>query len=156
MAEGMFGIKFAEGMFGIKFNEAKKMFFEWDKVLKAEKNSAYSILSNLGAKIWRRAKTSIKPSKKTSLPGKPPRSHTGTLRDLILFAYDESHRSTLVGPTLSNRPTGAPATLEYGGEVMMEIHGQMERKYIKQRPYMYPAMEKELAKMPPMWRNSIR
>jgi hypothetical protein len=64
----------------------------------------------------------------------------------------------VVGPTLINRPTGAPETLEHGGdaEIFDRKTGKSRTVRIEPRPYMGPALAAESPKFAAMWANSVR
>ncbi len=101
-------------------------------------------LSKFGAFVRRRAQTSIRPRKGTSRPGQPPHSHAGLLRKFIFFSFDRAAESVVVGPTLLTPDSRVPETLEYGSAT----HAA--------RPYMRPAHEAELAKVPDLFRDMIK
>lgn len=106
----------------IKFDY--NMFFDRPAVISAVKKATRKTLSKAGAFVRTRARTSIRPAPKkkkyTPVPGKPPRSHLGTLKRLIFFAWDPTTESVVVGPALfagkTSDPT-APEVLELGGRV---------------------------------------
>lgn len=126
----------------------KKMFFDSKEVVAKTDKATRSVLSKIGAFIRRDAKSSIRPGgkkHKSSLAGQPPRSQTGLLKKFIFFGFDTSSQSVVVGPAKLNGVKGkdAPHTLEYGGSIAA-------------RPYMTPALNKNLSKLPEMWANSIK
>src|SRR5947209_8749044 len=100
----------------MRFETAKGGFFDRALVLRATDAAERRNLSRFGAFTRQRARTSIRKRKRVSDAGKPPSSHVGTLRNLILFAFDQRRRSVVIGPTQSGRGE-APALLEYGGDV---------------------------------------
>lgn len=142
----------------------KRLFFDRAKVVDALDKASRRALSKAGAFIRQRAKTSIRPRKRSSLPGQPPHSHTGLLRQLILFGYDPGTRSVVVGPAKINRSTGAPHVLEFGGRTVIETYrhrrGRVQKVRrqvtIEARPYMGPALEEERPSLPKHWANSVR
>ena len=85
-----------------------------------------------------------------SKPGEPPRVRLGLVKDFTFFGFDTRKRSVVVGPMkLSGfRDQNVVKNLEEGGQ------GRSGR--IAARPHTLPAMRKELPKLAPMWRNSIR
>ncbi len=103
-------------------------------------------LSKFGAYVRQRARTSIRNRKVPSAPDSPPSSHTGDLRNWILFAYDDSTRSVVIGPAKLNKPGEAPALLEIGGAATRMRHGKSVRAFYRPRPYMQPAFDAELPK----------
>ena len=141
----------------------KKMFFDSKQVVAATDKAARTVLSKIGAYIRREAKSSIRPGGKkgkTSLPGEPPRSQTGLLKRFLFFGYDTSSQSVVVGPAKLGGIKGkdAPHTLEYGGstEATSFYTKNTKRVTIAARPYMTPALNKNLPKLPAMWANSIK
>ncbi|MHB9070473.1 MAG: phage virion morphogenesis protein [Sedimentisphaerales bacterium] len=143
----------------------KKMFFDSKEVIAATDKAARSVLSKIGAFIRREAKSSIKPGgskHKASLPGEPPRSQTGLLKRFIFFGYDTSTQSVVVGPAKLGGVKGkdAPHTLEYGGKAaishQLSAFSSKKSVNIAPRPYMGPALNKNLPKLPAMWANSIK
>ena len=131
---------------------AKAGFFDRGSVLRAADRAALRVLSRFGAFVRRRARTSIRKRKAISLPGSPPSSHVGTLRELILFAFDAIRRSVVIGPVLFRAGSEAANLLEEGGTATRKGKTLTYRA----RPYMGPAFREELAKLPPSWRDSIK
>jgi hypothetical protein len=117
------------------------------------------VLSKAGAFIRTAARTSIRKRKGSAPAGKPPHSHEGSLRCLILFGYDRSSDSVVVGPVGFEKSI-APSALEYGGRptVTGKRRGRQEPRVVKiaARPYMGPALKKELPNLPVVWRNSVK
>ena len=165
----------------VGFREAKAGFFDRRAVMAATDNATRQVLSKFGAFVQRRAKSSIRAPGadrdapkirnaqgrlvfrrlRASKPGDPPFSRTGLLKKFIFFSFDSDRRSVVIGPTLINKPTGAPETLEYGGTVdaprwWKQDGKPMRRVRIEKRPYMQPAFDKERKSMPQMWKDAIR
>ena len=137
----------------------RNLFFDRPKVQRAVDAARRRVLSKAGAFIRREARQSIRRRKGTSPPGRPPYSHVGLLRNLILFGYDERTDSVVVGPVGFKR-SNVPHVLEYGGVTTVTEYrrGRLRRRRVRiaPRPYMGPALAKELPKFPELWRNSIR
>ena len=137
----------------------KDMFFDRAAVVRTVNGTKRKVLSKAGAFIRTAARTSIRKRKGSAPAGKPPHSHEGSLRRLILFGYDKAADSVVVGPVGFKKST-APNVLEYGGDtiVLRRRGGRLtsQRVKIAARPYMVPALEKERPKLPLLWRNSIR
>lgn len=148
-------------------NTATKFFFDRPAVTTAVDQGAKRSLSKFGAFVRQRAKTSIRKApmadaetgdvvrgrrKKgarvrpaVSRPGSPPYSHEGSLRRLILFAYDPAARSVVVGP-VPFKNVEAPRLLEYGGTVTRRgKDGQTRTLHYRPRPFMNPAFQAELS-----------
>ena len=156
------------------------IFFDRPAIKRAVNKAQRSVLSRAGAFIRQTAKTSLRKRKGTAPPGGAPYSHTGLLRKFLLFGYDPRSESVVVGPGKLAKPGSAPHTLEYGGTTRatrnMVFHSgpvgrgakgeftKGKRRWIKKgtimkvaaRPFMGPAMAKELPNFPSLWRNSIR
>lgn len=92
------------------------------------------------------AKQSIKQgtkTKKKSLPGQPPLSHTEALKRQIFFAWTGRLRqSVVVGPQhLTKRSSDAPRALEVGGR---SVTSEGKSINVEKRPYMKPSYLKAL------------
>ncbi len=148
-------------MFGLKLNEAKSTFFDSKKVLSATDKATRKVLSKFGAFVRRTARSSIRKRKKISSPGQPPTSRTGFLKRFIYFGYDPAKKSVVIGPIRLNSKVGdAPQALELGGKstVVSGLKNKRKKKTVNiaARPFMRPAMEKEIFKLPQMWKDSIK
>lgn len=137
----------------------KDVFFDRPAVKRSVDAAKRRVLSKGGAFIRTAARTSIRKRKGSAPPGKPPHSHKGTLRRLILFGYDKSSDSVVVGPVGFTRST-APNVLEFGGKATLvrRRRGKLvrERAAYDSRPFMGPALQKERPKLPSRWANSLR
>lgn len=95
-------------------------------------------------------------------PGKPPGMKAGHLRDYLFFAWDQSTRSVVVGPMrLRQRSPVAgimsiPEVLEKGGTSWAGTLEKPRKIVVAARPYMQPALLKEMPKFPDLWRNSVK
>ena len=120
------------------------------------------------------------PYGKSSPAGQPPRDHAGYARELrrkkakrigqklarairserglkyLFNRWDAANKSAIVGPEKFNdsqkHPT-IPQVLEFGGR----SRGRKGRAIaIRKRPFMAPALAKELPSLPPRWRGTVR
>jgi hypothetical protein len=93
------------------FNEAETA------LMPAVDRAAYRVLFRFAAAVRKTAQRSMRRRKKSSRPGEPPSAKQGDLRKLILFAYDRSTKSAVVGAVAFPSSAGGkvPATHEYGG-----------------------------------------
>jgi len=163
----------------MSIGKSKDFFFDRERVVRAMDAATRKALSKGGAFVMRGARKSIKEGKvrargraregetpkvvqRVSLPGSPPYSRTGLLRDRILFAAvpGAGSPSVVVGPERINKSTGAPETLEFGGTTVVERRrskGGVERKSVRiaARPYMAPALAREASKLPEQFRNAV-
>ena len=145
-----------------KLIDVKKLFFDKAKVVRAVSKAARKTLNHIGGLIRLTARRSIKQAanhNSVSRPGKPPLSHTGLLKRFIMYAYDPSKESVVVGPVLlgGRRGKDAPHTLEFGGSTKVNSRrfGERRNVFIKARPYMYPALEKNQQTICKIFKNSI-
>ena len=71
---------------------------ETARVAKAMKAATITSLGKAAAYVRGIARQSISRKKKTSLPGKPPHSPTGRLRNSIAFNVDKEREQAVIGP----------------------------------------------------------
>ena len=135
--------------------EYKKAFFDVSKVSEAVAKGAKKILSRYGAFVRQRARSSIRPSKKSALPGAPPKSHEGSLRRLILFAYDARKLSIVIGPVPFAGGL-APGLLERGGPATRKLKRGTRQLQYRGNPFMAPAAQAEMPKFLEMLKNAIK
>lgn len=150
---------------------AARNFFDRAAVIDAMDKASLRALSRFGAFVRRSAKSLIRKRRAVSQPGSPPSSHTGLLKQFLFFFWDPETRSVVVGPIKLNQKSGeAPSLLEYGGK----INAREQRITVKKegstrqvvipagtrtysaRPYMQPALDANLSKLPDMWSNAIK
>lgn len=143
----------------------KALFFDRSKARRAVDRAKRRALSKAGAFIRQRARTSMRRRRGPAPPGSPPHAHEGSLRRLILFGFDPSSDSVVVGPVRLNKPGDAPNVLEFGGRATVERRRtrkggrrvvERRRVRIAARPYMGPALRKELPNIPKPWAGSVR
>ena len=139
-------------MFTMRLAAAKASFFDRERVIRATDAAARRQLSRLGAFTRTRARSSIRQRRKISLPGAPPSSHVGTLRAGILFAYEAERKTVVIGPTSTGGRGEAPGLLERGG---LAVLGGKRAVY-RARPYMRPAFDAELKRLPELFRKTVR
>ncbi len=134
----------------------KNMFFDRKKIKDKVDARSRKILSKFGSFVRKTARRSIRKRKRSSAPFQPPSSHKGTLKKHIYFGYDMERRSVVIGPvrvpTRINSSKTLPG-LEYGGRIDLLRGGTAN---IKPRPFMEPAFQRELPKVPTMWADSIK
>ena len=128
-----------------------------DKAIwRAVKFGAKKMLGRFGAYVWTTAWQSFRKRKAISEPGSPPNAHVMSWRKLIAFhATDEV---VYIGPIrLSDKFGMATRTLELGGEVEIPGHRNhsARRAFYRARPFMQPAFDAELAKVPQLLKNFV-
>jgi hypothetical protein len=142
----------------IEIAESKRLL---DKVGAAARKA----LTLQGIDIRRTAKRSMKTVKdgRPSAPGSPPHRVTGLLADFLLWRYDGTAMSIVVGPVLlsgsKNTSPTIPEILETGGtEVALVRRGKEWKRrpvVIAPRPYMAPALKRSQEKLSTFWANSL-
>ncbi|MCA9304894.1 MAG: hypothetical protein KDA16_00045 [Phycisphaerales bacterium] len=154
----------------------KNQFFDRAKVKRELEAGKRRALSRAGAFVRTSAKSSIKSRKNKALyssPGDPPFSKDGRLKKFILFGYDKSSDSVVIGP-VGFPKSRVPSLLEFGGRV--PIRGKKRipvssrgkgkgRRYeyaeisgvanYEPRPYMGPALKRERSKIPRAFKGSV-
>lgn len=134
---------------GQPFASVVGAFFDSGKVMGQVEKKRRQALSRFGAFVRRKARSSIRKSKKSALPGQPPRSHKGQLK-LIFFAYDSRRRDVVVGPIPFAAKGGSaivPGLMERGGETtIVNRRGKSRTKKYRGNPFMRPALEAESPK----------
>jgi len=127
---------------GIRIEKVKGLFFERQKVQSAVNRAERRVLSKFGSFVRQDSKQRIRRRKRSSSPGESPTNRTGLLKRHIDFVFSPETRSVVIGPVLLNRSTGAPATIEHGGETVIETkRRQSVRVEIEARPFMGPAFQ---------------
>lgn len=145
-------------MIQLTLRQAQAGFFDRARVQHATTDAERWVLSRFGAFVRQRARTSMRRRKDPAPPGQPPSAHVGLLRQHLYFAWDQDHRSVVIGPVRLNQRQAAeaPPLLEYGGTAMRSRWGRTYLARYQLRPYMRPAFAAEQSRLPPLWRNSIR
>jgi len=155
-------------MIELSFKAAKEGFFDRRSVIRALGEANVRVLSAQGQEVQYQAKGLLWPGKGPSAPGRPPHMHTGLIKKFLYFSYDVATKSEVIGPAIINTPTGAPKTLEYGGDAQFPenrwatVGGQRKlvSKYkiihVLPRPYMKPALALAKPRLAELWQNSVR
>jgi hypothetical protein len=146
--------------------EQKRYFFDRRIVTAAVGKASAKNLSRGGSFIRTAARSSLRRRKKPSAPGSPPSVHSqdrvATLKN-IWFVFDPGSRSVVVGPLKlngskligSDRPS-VPSLHEFGGVAVVGRRQQRRRVRYPARPFMGPAMQRELPKLAGLWANSVK
>lgn len=136
----------------------KSNFFDRQRVIESIDEASRKSLSKAGAYIRQRARSSMRRRKRSSNPGQAPTVREGSLKRLLFFAWDQGSRSEVVGPA-GFKNSMVPEVLEYGGvtTIVRRKNGRLERVQVKiaPRPYMAPALEREKANVPSMFKAAM-
>lgn len=146
--------------FGMRLSDMKRWFFDRDLVIRAVDKTTHRALNHFGASVRITARRSMRKRPGPSAPGTPPHRHGNPLiYNLMAYAFDVVHRSTVIGPTLLKGgwspygDTTIPQVNEYGG-IVMRRDGRIYN--YPARPFMQPAFEKGQDRLDKFWADAIR
>lgn len=154
--------------FGLRIK--KDWFFDRAIVADAVDKATKKVLSMQGAYVRTAARHRIKAAAPGvhAKPGESPKSHEGSLKRFLYFAFNPANQSVLVGPQISGksmaRSKPIPAVLEYGGMARVPIAkasptGGVDVEWktvnLKPRPFMGPALEASKPKLAEFWKNAV-
>jgi hypothetical protein len=163
-------------MLPVTIKQAKTFFFDRQAVMNPMDRVRRHVLSRAGAVvrvIARRSMKQVGPDAPPSAPGTPPRSRKGLLKKFLYYVYDPTTEGVIVGPALlsGRRSIPVPALHEHGGTARVTARevrwrteqGQRVKEITKRRvvtsyprrPYMQPALEKVIPRMPEFWRDVL-
>ena len=145
---------------------SKDSFFDRQAVIDAVGRANAKNLSKAGAYVRRAARSSLRRRKQVSAPGSPPSVHTdhpfATLKN-IWFGLDRRRATAVVGPVRLNGSTmfgssrsTVPELHEFGGSAEIVKRKKRKRVVYVPRPFMGPALRKELPKLPGLWAKSVK
>lgn len=142
--------------------------FDRQKVIKATDKGIKRVLMRLGSFVRTTARQSMKkatkrtkgkkPRKKKaaigplSPAGQPPRSHKDLIRKFLVYAWDDTTKSVVIGP----RKLGGVvddnelSALEYGG-ISSRVDPKTRKKSrisVKAHPFMGPALDANISEVP--------
>lgn len=159
------------------FATVTKAFFDTKAVTDRLDPATRKALSKFGAFVRQRDKSSLKYKDGTAPPGQPPFVHRSTgytksrknkktgltkteqaspLRELIFFAYDANTKSVVIGPVLGGSQSGAPRTIEEGGNATVRReNGKVVSVHVRPHPHTKPAFDTELGKVGGNFRNIL-
>ncbi len=124
-------------MFGFTWTD------ETSKVNKKLDEALYNSMTQAGASVRLISKRSIRSSKRPSAPGSPPHTQTKALPKSILYFYDRTARTVIIGTAFNL--IGLCGWLHEKGATYKNT------KFDK-REFMAPALEKAAPKLPNYWK----
>lgn len=141
-----------------------QLFFDRKAVINAVGRANAQALGKAGAFVRRGARSSLRKRKRSSAAGMPPSVHSPepNLRS-IEFAFDKK-AGVVVGTIDLPRGSDAPEMAEHGGTTTItrtryrggkKVRVKQRARYAA-RPYMVPALNREMPKFPSLWSNSVR
>lgn len=157
------------GMFGVTVQLTKTV----RQLERAKKKGTYKSLRHAAFSIRKSAVESMPFAKGPSEPGKPPHAHKGKIRRSILVAQDEGTGEVFVGPSYprvkaGRRPYWLAQMLEHGGTFTRRKPRKRGRRRRRgespqptiavtypARPFMHPALKRNLARFHRDWEGAI-
>lgn len=119
---------------------------ETANVAKAVDKASYKSFGHAGASIRKEAIASIEKATEPSPAGSPPTTRRGLLRRAIRYAVEPGNESVVIGPRFSVIGTaGEPH--EHGD--------QYKGGDYPARPFMGPALEKNLGRLAASWEGAV-
>lgn len=117
------------------------------QVLARAKRAEIRSLGHAGAAIRLTARRSIRRGRSQSSPGTPPHTRRGQLKRAIQYGVVKEQELVVIGPT-EDVVGQAGKAHEFGG--------RYRREQYPKRPFMGPALEKMIPRLPKMWADSVR
>lgn len=156
----MAGFKSIKGNFHLSpVGQFKRLFFSTDEVIAAVSKGTRKALARAAGFIRQVARRSMRPAPygTHAPPGHPPYTHQGNVRRFLYFGWLKESKTVVIGPVKLARSTDAPHTLEWSGETKVPRFWKSKRRVVKveARPYMAPALQKSLPRIPEFWRKSV-
>lgn len=130
------------------FQMSFTLFDETPKVRKAVDRYKVENIGHAAGLVRTTARRSIRKRKGPSAAGTPPHTHTGLMRRSIVYAVHKHRDEAIIGPTASMVGRVVGGLHEFGGVAKTGEYPA--------RPYMGPAFEKILPRLPQKWRNSLK
>ena len=131
-------------MAGVTYKDESK------NVEKAVQKANFANFGHAGASIRKSAAASlirVANKRKASSPGSPPHTHKGVfLKRSIRFAKLPNNKGVIVGP-MASMVGDAGAVHEFGE--------RRETASYPARPFMGPALDENLSRMPRFWRGTV-
>lgn len=117
------------------------------QVLARAKRAEIRSLGHAGGAVRLTARRSIRRGRSESAPGTPPQTRRGQLKRAIQYAVVKEQALVVIGP--------AADVVGQAGRAH-EFGGRFRREQYPQRPFMGPALEKMIPRLPKLWANSVR
>lgn len=124
-----------------------KALFNARPVQRKVNQTKFTNLRHAAGAIRLTARRSIREHPKPSLPGTPPHTQTRLLKESIVYRVDDVQRSVLVGPD---------ATIIGPIGCVHEFGGLFRGRRYPARPFMGPAVQKNIHRLPKLWAGSIK
>ena len=121
--------------------------FDGRRVIAAVERGNLIALRRAGAYIRKAARNRVSQSTRSSMPGSPPNTRRGLLKNSLLFGVEKGSMTVVIGPAKTFIGTAMRAH---------EFGGRYKKQRYPKRPLMEPTLEKSVSKLPRMWENSVK
>ena len=138
----------------------KDAFFDRSAVLAQIGARRVKVLSKAGAFSAPRADEHAEMQGHLSARPASP-THEGSLRRLVLFGYDRSSDSVIVGPVGFNKSVAPARAPSFGGESTRSFFSKRQGRVMKKtvqirpRPYMGPQLDREAARFLGLFKDAL-
>jgi hypothetical protein len=121
--------------------------FDGWRVIAAVERGNLVALRRAGAYIRKAARNRVSQSERSSMPGTPPNTRRGLLKNSLLFGVEKRTATVLIGPAESMIGVSMHPH---------EFGGRYKKQRYPKRPLMGPTLEKSVSKLPKMWELAIK
>ena len=121
--------------------------FDGHKVIAAVERGNLVALRRAGAYIRKAARNRVSQSEHSSIPGSPPNTRRGLLKNSLLFGVEKGSTTVVIGPAKTFIGTSMRAH---------EFGGRYKKQRYPKRPLMGPTLENSVSKLPKMWENIVK
>lgn len=117
-------------------------------IIRTAKKRNIETLSQAGAYVRSVIRFSIRRSKRASVPGEPPKTRRGALRQSLLFSVEKERERVLIGPAASRIGIGVGGAHEFGE--------RFRGRSYPERPFSRPGILAAAPRLPKQWQGFIR
>ncbi len=121
--------------------------FDERRILVAVERDNLVALRRAGAYIRKAARNRVSQSERSSMPGTPPNTRRGLLKNSLLFGVEKRAETVLIGPAESMIGVSMHPH---------EFGGRYKKQRYPKRPLMGPTLEKSVSKLPKMWELAVK
>lgn len=117
-------------------------------IIRIAKKKNIETLGQAGAFVRSVIRYSIRRSKRPALPGQPPRTRRGAMRQAIMFSVEKDRERVLIGPAASRIGVGVGGAHEFGG--------RFRGRSYPERPFAGPGILAAAPRLPNKWQGLIK
>lgn len=117
------------------------------RVIAVVERGNFTALRRVGAYVRKAARNRVSLSPRASLPGTPPNTRRGLLKNALLFGVEKDSMTVVIGPAQTLVGTSMWAH---------EFGGRYKKQRYPKRPLMGPVLEATESKLPKLWENAVK